>query len=295
MPVEGLPPTFRSRWAGGNQCAGRDPNRSLVRFQCEILLTLHWGGASIESEGHSRGGFVHGYPQRAAQRLFILVAAGLVAAGFSILAGAQGYTNTSWVIDALGGWSAGGTYSNLSAGGQPGAITVVSAGELVNQQGFLSTFFLRSELDTDGDGLPNEADSDNDADSLEDSDEITGIAFDPVTPTDLNEPDSDGDGVGDGGEAVAGTDPQDPGANLRIVDIQRSGGSVEVYYLARGGAVSGKVYRVRAAGEGTDLPGEVIATNFTPAGGVAPWYVVTNVFSDTLAPSNLLYGVEALQ
>ncbi|HIE11628.1 MAG TPA: hypothetical protein EYP62_08440 [Kiritimatiellae bacterium] len=207
----------------------------------------------------------------------------------------QDYSNTSSVVDGMGRSSAGGGYTNLSAGAQPSAITEVHAGSMGNQQGFLNTFFFRSDLDTDADGLPDEADPDNDDDTLIDQVEIEGGAFDPVTPTDLNNYDTDGDGISDGGEAVAATDPSDPAAYLHIVDIYRTASNVHIFYLARGGTVSGKVYHVRAAGSGEDMPGEIVATNVTPAGGTAPWYVVTNEHIDTLADSNLFYGVEALQ
>lgn len=60
-----------------------------------------------------------------------------------------------------------------------------------------------SEIDTDGDGLPDVCDPDDDNDGLTDAEEL-------ILGTDPLDPDTDGDGVNDGVEVLAGTDPLDP-------------------------------------------------------------------------------------
>jgi hypothetical protein len=199
------------------------------------------------------------------------------------------YTNRSSVLDGSGGRSTGGVYTNLSAAGQPGGIAVTSGGPYVNQAGFLNTFFLRPGLDSDHDGLANEADPDNDNDGLADATENAGAAFSPTTVTDLNLPDSDGDGMSDLAESVAGTNPLDLNALLEIVRIQRSAGA-EVAWVAR----SNKTYRVLYAAAPTQPVTNLLDTVTATAFAAPPWYVLTNTISDSGAATTRVYAVQAL-
>lgn len=207
-----------------------------------------------------------------------------------------GQSNVSSVLDSSGTLSAGGGMTNVSAAGQPGGISVSENGAIVNYAGFLNTFSMRPALDTDGDGLADEVDSDNDNDSLKDATELAGSAFSPATTTGVNDPDSDNDGSLDGFEAGAGTDPTDPDALLHIVNMRKSGSNVEVDYLGRGGPVVGKTYVIYAKDQAGNILSSRIFTNNTPAGGAAPWYVVTNTFAEAFSagPSNRFFAVEAL-
>ena len=110
---------------------------------------------------------------------------------------AMGYTNTSSVLDGSGTMSSGGSFTNISAAGQPGGISVSSGGTYVNQAGFLNTFSIKPGLDTDGDGVADELDQDNDNDKLADTAEVAGSGFSPTAPTLVNIADTDGDGVMD--------------------------------------------------------------------------------------------------
>lgn len=200
------------------------------------------------------------------------------------------YSNVSTCLDGAGDRSSGGSYSNISAVAQPGGIAVSSSGDLVNYAGFLNTFSLQPGLDTDGDGLENEADADNDADQLSDIAEIEGSEFDPVTASNPNLADTDDDGIPDGGEAVAGTNPDDPDSLLHITAINNNAGNKEITYIAR----EGKSYKIR--GTGRTFPQETVEigsqTEGVPVSG--DWGMRTNVYVDSSTPSNvLLYAIEA--
>ena len=176
---------------------------------------------------------------------------------------------TASVLDGVGGQSTGGTFELVSAAGQPGGIQVSSNGGLVNYAGFLGTFSLQPGLDTDNDGLDDEVDADNDNDALDDLAELIGSGFNPVTATDPNDPDSDSDGVSDGGEALSGSNPQDDTMYLHITQIT-GGGDVSVSWQAR----HGKTYRVyRSEDLNAGLPGthldDVIVND---PSALAPWY-----------------------
>jgi hypothetical protein len=191
---------------------------------------------------------------------------------------AQTYSNVSSVVDGSGKSSGGGAYSNISAAAQPSGISVSLGGTFVNYAGFLNTFSLQASLDTDNDGLANEVDTDNDNDDLGDTVELAGIAFDPNTVTDLNNPDSDGDGQNDGDESTAGTNPDDPDATFEITAIALDTAGVLVSWIGRGG----KTYDIYS---GSDLAAGIsdflLTTNV--AGGNPPWYVTTSSFVDDTA------------
>ena len=215
-----------------------------------------------------------------------------LAAGTAALAQ---YTNKSDVLDGSGTISSGGGYTNISASGQPGGISETMAGTLpldagtiVNQAGFLNTFCLRPNL-LSVHGLPVETDPDNDGDALSDLAELTGSAYNPATCTDPNNPDSDADGSPDGAEALAGTNPNDVNSALRITSLTVTNGQRYVAWLARGNHA--RAYCVLASPD-VGQPFSFVIFSNTVAGGVAPWYAVTNAIADAAATSNLFYRVE---
>ena len=183
------------------------------------------------------------------------------------------------VADGAGGRMTGGGLISIAAVAQPGAVAVSSGGAYTHYAGFLGCAILLPNLDTDADGLADELDPDNDDDGLTDLAETTGGEFDPLTTTDLNDPDSDDDGASDGAEAVAGTNPLDENAYLRITDLTVSADSpATVTWTARGG----KTYRLwhedDLVGGAGGLIGYVLAF-----GGVAPWFE-TSANADDLTP-----------
>ena len=204
------------------------------------------------------------------------------------------FTNKSSVLDGSGTISTGGTYTNISAAGQPGGIAVSSQGTYVNQAGFLQTFFINGSLDTDGDGLADEADLDNDSDGLADSTEISGGSFSPGTVTEVNIADTDGDGLNDGSEATAGTDPTDENAVLEIVSITNTAGGRNVSWVARGN--NQRTYRLRATDNSYTTPdtSDIVYSN-TVAGGSAPWYVVTNTITVASSTNAEFFVVDVTQ
>ena len=204
----------------------------------------------------------------------LLLAASLLVAPAT--ARSQGHANLSSVHDGSGTMSSGGAYTNWSAAGQPGGITVSSGGTLTNHAGFLQAADIKHpSQDTDADGIPDEIDTDNDADGLADAAEVNGSSFDPATSTTVNNPDSDGDGVNDGWEAAAETDPSDEHANLRILSISNVPGGKQITYLAR----ADKEYTIRNGDGSYAYPANALDTD-TETGGAGVWMVRTNTFED---------------
>ena len=201
------------------------------------------------------------------------------------------FTNKSSVLDGSGTTSSGGSFTNISAAGQPGGIAVSSSGGIVNQAGFLNTFSIKPGLDTDGDGIVDELDQDNDNDGLADINEINGVGFNPSTATLVNVADTDGDGVPDGWEAVAGTDPTDINALLELIAVSNTISGQGVAWLARGN--NQKTYVVRARESLLSGANTVIFSNVV-AGGIGPWFAVTNTLVDVSTTNVEFYAVEVL-
>jgi hypothetical protein len=119
-------------------------------------------------------------------------------------------------------------------------------------------------LDTDGDALPDEAetdtgtyvrpgdtgtdpnDADTDDDGLDDGDEVA------VHGTDPTKADTDGDSLSDGYEVANGLDPLDPTSGMAVVDVVHSTSSADwVEVTWRGGASGTFTIRWTADAPGT--------------------------------------------
>ncbi len=185
----------------------------------------------------------------------------------------------------------GVAYRHVSAAGQPGGVSTSTNGDLVNHAGFLHAVDIkRPDLDTDGDGVIDELDPDNDGDGLPDLVEVAGSAFDPTTPTLVNSADTDGDGVSDYDESLAGTNPQDPDAFLRITSIRHESGAVVVSWTAR----DGKQYRVLSADHSHTYPFPNVEDTITAEGGDAPWFETTGHFTNETPVKAKTYAVEVV-
>ena len=186
-------------------------------------------------------------------------------------AGRAQISQPSSVADGSGARSAGGDLIGVTAGAQPGGIGVSRAGTMLNSAGFLGGAILRPDLDGDGDGMADEIDPDNDGDLLWDLDEIAGSAFSPTTATDINDPDTDGDGATDGEEAGAQTDPLDAAAYLHFTRIAREAAGTALDWEARQNWLY-HLYRIDLT---NGLPGTYVDAVRAPAvGGAGPWAVV---------------------
>lgn len=155
--------------------------------------------------------------------------------------------------------------------GAPGAVSEMQAAGIRAQHGFLRSFLVNPNRDTDGDGVPDEIDPDNDQDGLEDEEELSGTAFNGLAVTDPNRSDTDGDGVGDAGEADAGTDPLDPDRYLRFTRIETPDGNLRLAWEAR----DGRRYRIYNLAAWPALHPRTLLASLEVAGGTPPWYVVT--------------------
>ncbi len=209
---------------------------------------------------------------------------------FALESGAQ-FAHRSTVHDGFGQRSTGGPYTHWSSGAQPGGIGIASGGSTANFAGYLQTFSMQPGKDTDGDGLPDEFDLDNDNDGLADVTELEGTGFNPNSLTDHNNPDTDGDGMPDGIEALSGTNPTNLNALLKIVSISNAPTGRAVAWLARGN--NEKLYVVKAR---TNLisSAQVVVFSNTVAGGSAPWYETTNAVTDTTAVDAEFFHVEVI-
>jgi hypothetical protein len=196
---------------------------------------------------------------------------------------AQSFSAGPAVQDGFGTVSTGGALRLVAAAGQPGGVGPGGGPGTTHLAGFLYAAPVRHGPDTDGDGVPDELDPDNDGDGLPDDVELTGIAFDPTTPTDHNAFDSDGDDISDAEEALAGTDPGNPDAFLAMhsIDIESDGPILR--WIAR----ANRRYEVQrnTTGAGHGLYPS-IATHIAGP-GAGPWQVTTGLYHDAGAPTNI--------
>lgn len=187
------------------------------------------------------------------------------------------------VGDGGGGSSAAGALHQVTALAQPGVVGLSAGGGLHHAAGFLHVFQLASPAT-----LAREVNPDNDGDGLWDDLELTGSGFDPVTTTDLNTADTDGDGASDQEEAVAGTNPRDAEAFLHVSSLSLAPDSPDC--LIKWDARAGRNYRVIASSSLSPLlPFTTLAELRAPASGLGPWQVVPVEWTNNVPDPGLLF------
>lgn len=192
------------------------------------------------------------------------------------------------VVDGSGGWMSNSLYRCLSAACQPAPIGTGAGGGLHNQSGFLFSFLYHPDLDNDADGMADEDDPDDDNDGLSDAGELSGVGFDPQTPTDSLLADSDGDGADDASEAQAGTNPRDAGSHLRITDLQVAGGEAVVTWSSREGYSYDLIEASTAAA--LNRNGTTVST-VTATDGVGAWQETASSVTNPAALPAQFYRV----
>lgn len=221
-------------------------------------------------------------------KIAMLLASAVAAFAGSVSAGTV--RNLASVSDGFGTMSTntvalgGRAWHHAGSGAQPGGVFAAAAGTLTNRPGFLQTaWVLRPGADADGDGVPDELETDNDADTLDDVAEVSGSAFQGHAMTDPNVADSDGDGMSDAAEAAGMYDPWDPDHRLAILSLVDAAGLRTLRWVGKGGGATNVVEQT-ADLAGAGFTNELHRATFR--GGTAPWYKATNeaVWSAASAP-----------
>lgn len=203
---------------------------------------------------------------------------------------AAGATTQDWATVSAGG----GCASNLALRvhttvGNVEASWARSPGHFTLLGGFPGGLELAPGRDSDGDGIPDEQDPDNDADGLADLDELSGTAFQGLARTDACAADSDGDGMSDLEEARGLFDPWDPHHALKLIALSAPGGEVTLQWIGKGGGATNAVVSLDRLGGGST---PTVLDRRAYAGGDTPWFKTTNTFTDRDATTSRIYRVE---
>ena len=135
-------------------------------------------------------------------------------------------------LNSGGGRQASASYQHVGAIGGTGGEAASMNGLAASFGGAVRAHAWGEPLDSDSDGLLDAFDLDNDNDGLKDADEIQGDGASGRGATSSTVADTDGDGLGDGQEALAGTDPLDVDSQVRISDLScDENGYVRVQWL----------------------------------------------------------------
>ena len=133
------------------------------------------------------------------------------------------YSNAASHVGQGGTRSTSTVYQSFSSIRQDVNVGTSHGTNITHYGGFMSAFMSAPSLDTDGDGLADEVDPDNDNDGINDEDELSGVSFTPVRATAVNNPDTDADGMNDGDEAVAGNDPTVITSYFGVTNVMQQG------------------------------------------------------------------------
>jgi len=172
---------------------------------------------------------------------------------------------------------AGGAYRQAGAGNQPGGIATLTNVQWTLHAGFLQAVDIKQPwLDTDGNGVPDEMDPDNDGDYLPDWAEVDGSGFEGYARTDPNDPDTDGDGMTDYRESVGMYDPLDPDHYLHILSQDWDENTLTLWWIGKAGGTTNTILWGESLLDGAPTN---IQHSAAYSGGDAPWYKATNSFA----------------
>ncbi len=187
----------------------------------------------------------------------------LLAGGSAYAAGQSGggFVVTSDLLGGGGGGAqGGGGFSLASAIAQPCPVATQTAGGLAFTLGVLAPPDSETvETDTDGDGLPDSIDPDDDNDNLTDEEE-DGLDTNPL------DPDTDHDGQNDYVEVrITHTSPTDPDEYLHLTSILPDGAGAWISWPSE----TAVLYRLERSSDLAD-PGSwtVVAGPLAGTGGV---------------------------
>ena len=196
-----------------------------------------------------------------------------------------------WVVDGVGGGLTNGVYGAVFAAGQPGVIGGSTGAGFRNTAGFLTSFLLHPDRDNDTDGIADEDDPDDDDDLLPDASELSGSEFDPGTETDPMQVDSDADGMSDGAESVAGTNPRDAGSRLQITGVEITGGVAAVSWDSR----DGYTYELVCASSPDGLAtSPAVVDTVTASGGAGDWGETSSEGTNAVGAGGQFYRVQVV-
>jgi hypothetical protein len=186
---------------------------------------------------------------------------------------AEATSNVVGTVASAGTWMTNQAVQAICTVGQGIPVNSCVSSNHILHGGFLRTFLMNPGDDHNQNGIPDEDDPDDDSDGLSDLVEIAGIGFDPVTPTDWMQRDSDGDGANDSSESRSGTNPLDENSIFQITNIDMQDQTVGLEWAARGGAQ----YRVIQAPDARSLATSTQVVYFGSAlGGTGLWQETTS-------------------
>lgn len=168
--------------------------------------------------------------------------------------------DNSGVIDAGGGWSTNLSFRAASAVGQALPVGTTVGTLNVNSGGFLYTINMAGSADLDQDGILDENDTDDDGDGIDDLTELSDL----------------------------GTNPQDFGSALRILQVRYTTGRVDVAWAG----TDGHRYELLRSGNVGDFTTNLVSVGTVVAtGGTGQWHQTTSVLPDQPGTNRAFYRV----
>ena len=189
--------------------------------------------------------------------------------------------------DAAGNWGQSSEYHGFATIGQSSAIRTTTNSSYQSLNGFLQTFVMFPQRDSNGNGIPNENDPDDDGDGISDAMELNGSAFSPQTPTSILESDTDNDGLTDEEERICGTDPTNESEALRVeIELEN-----ERTVISWGGR-EGKIYDVLFATSITQmLENPLVVETLTAGDGTGVWMKTQCMHTNNQTAASVLYRI----